>query len=88
MPGNKAGVVYSVLMIIMYLWIIGWAIAGVIPIYSLLVLLTLPLVIKAIRGALHTSDMNLLMPGVASNVLIVLLVQLLLGAGYILDKFI
>jgi 1,4-dihydroxy-2-naphthoate octaprenyltransferase len=81
---NKASIIYSLLMAVMYLWIIGWVIAGEMPVYSLIALLTIPFAIKAIRGALRYEDMGRLMPAMASNVLVVLLTQLLLGIGYIL----
>ena len=90
---QKAGIVYSVLTVAVYLWIIGgvaysWIISGVpdgpIPAFCLLGLLTLPLAIKAIRGALKHQDMSQLVPAMANNVLVVLLTQLLLGIGYIL----
>jgi 1,4-dihydroxy-2-naphthoate octaprenyltransferase len=81
---NKASIIYSLLMAVMYLWIIGWVIAGEMPVYSLIALLTIPFAIKAIRGALRYDDMGRLMPAMASNVLVVLLTQLLLGIGYIL----
>jgi len=82
----KAGIVYSVLTIIVYLWIIGGVVAGQMPAFSLIALLTLPLAIKAIRGALKPEEMDKLVPAMANNVLVVLLTQLLLGIGYILAK--
>jgi len=54
------------------------------PAFCLIALLTLPLAIKAIQGALKHQDMTKLVPAMASNVLVVLLTQLLLGIGYIL----
>jgi 1,4-dihydroxy-2-naphthoate octaprenyltransferase len=81
---DSASIIYSVLTLVMYLWIIGWVIAGKIPVYTLLALLTLPFAIKAIRGARHYHDMGQLMPAMASNVIVVLLTQLLLGIGYIM----
>ena len=80
----RASGFYSVLTIVVYLWIIGGVVAGQMPIFSLVALLTLPLAIKAIRGARKHEDMNRLVPAMASNVLVVLLTQLLLGIGYIL----
>ena len=82
----KAGIVYSALTILVYLWIIGWVVAGKMPAFSLLALLTLPLAIKAIQGALKPEDMGRLMPAMANNVLVILLTQLLLGIGYILGR--
>jgi len=80
----KAGVVYSVLTGIVYLWIIGGVVAGKMPPFSLLGLLTLPLAIKAIRGSMKHQDMSKLVPAMANNVLVVLLTQLFMGIGYIL----
>jgi len=81
----KAGIVYSILTILVYLWIIGIAVAEREPVL-LIALLTLPLAIKAIQGALKPEDMDRLMPAMANNVLVVLLTQLLLGIGYILAR--
>ena len=80
----KASIVYSVLTVVVYLWIIGGVVAGQMPVFSLIALLTLPLAIKAIQGALKSEDMNKLLPAMANNVQVVLLTQLLLGIGYIL----
>jgi 1,4-dihydroxy-2-naphthoate octaprenyltransferase len=82
----KAGIVYSALTIIVYLWIIGGVVVGQMPTFSLIALLTLPFAIKAIRGALKHQDMSQLVPAMANNVLVVLLTQLLLGIGYILAE--
>jgi 1,4-dihydroxy-2-naphthoate octaprenyltransferase len=79
-----AGVIYSSLLIFMYVWIAGWAIAGIMPLFTLISFLTIPFAIIAIRGALHSSDMKQLMPALGNNVLTVLVTQLLLGIGYIL----
>jgi 1,4-dihydroxy-2-naphthoate octaprenyltransferase len=81
---KKASVIYSVLTGIVYLWIIGGVVAGQMPAFSLLGFLTIPFAIKAIRGAIKYQDMTKLGPAMASNVLVVLLTQLLMGIGYIL----
>ncbi|MFC1967327.1 prenyltransferase [Chloroflexota bacterium] len=81
---DKAAIFYAVVALAVYVWIIGWVVAGVMPVWSLLALLTLPLAFKSINGARHHDDPARLMPGMASNVLMVLLTQLLLGIGYIL----
>ncbi len=77
----KAGIVYSVLTVSVYLWIIGWVVAGQMPAFSLIALLTLPFAIKAIRGALKPQEMNKLVPAMASNVSFVLLMRLHAGIG-------
>ena len=80
----KASVVYSVLTVVVYLWIIGAVIAGLMPVFCLLGLLTFPLAIKAIQGALKYQDASKLGSAMANNVLVVMLTQLLLGIGYLL----
>jgi 1,4-dihydroxy-2-naphthoate octaprenyltransferase len=81
---SRAWMVYSALTVVIYLWIIGWVVAGKMPAFSLVALLTLPLAIKAIVGARKHDDMSQLVPAMANNVLVVLLTQFLLGIGYIL----
>jgi len=81
---SKASIVYSVLTVMVYLWIIGSVIAEVMPIYCLISILTLPFAIKAIQGSRQYDDMSKLVPALASNVLVFLVTMLLLGIGYIL----
>ena len=83
---RRASIVYSILTVLVYLWIIGAVLARQMPAFSLIALLTFPLAIKAIRGALNHQEMEKLVPALASNVQIVLLTQVLLGIGYILAK--
>ncbi|MBI4267956.1 MAG: prenyltransferase [Chloroflexi bacterium] len=80
---SNAGIVYSILTLLVYLWIIGIAFMEKKPIL-LIGLLTLPFAIKAVRGALRYQDAAKLMPAMASNVMVVLLTQLFLGIGYVL----
>jgi 1,4-dihydroxy-2-naphthoate octaprenyltransferase len=79
-----AGIVYSMLTVAVYLWIVGWVLAGQMPVFSLIALLTLPFAIKAILGTLRHRDTTALLPAMTSNVMVVLLTQFLLGIGYIL----
>lgn len=83
---KKAGIAFTTTTIIMFLWVIGTVIAGIMPIFALLGLLTVPFAVKAIKGALKPEEMNKLVPGMANNVLVVLITQLLLGIGYILGR--
>jgi 1,4-dihydroxy-2-naphthoate octaprenyltransferase len=83
---RKAALFYSVMTILVYLWIIGWVIAGEMPAFSLLGLLTLPLAARAILGSMKYDDMSKLGPAMAANVMVILLTQLLMGIGYILAK--
>ena len=83
---SKAWAVYSALTVLVYLWIIGWVIAGIMPVFTLIALLTLPFAVKAIRGSRKHEDMKRLVPAMANNVQVILLTQLLLGAGFILGR--
>jgi 1,4-dihydroxy-2-naphthoate octaprenyltransferase len=85
---RKASIVYSIMTILVYVWIILSVSLRQMPVFSLIALLTLPLAIKAIRGALKSEDFSKLVPAMANNVMVVLLIQLLLGIGYILDKIV
>jgi len=58
--------------------------AGLMPVFCLIALATLPFAVRAIRGARRYQDESKLMPAMANNVLVVLLTQLLLGIGYLL----
>jgi len=82
----RASIVYSVLTVAVYLWIIGGVAAGSIPAFSLIALLSLPLALKAIQGAMKHQDPSALVPAMANNVIVVLLTQLLLGIGFILAR--
>jgi len=81
----RASILYSVLTVVVYLWIIGLTVAIREP-FLLIALLTLPFAIKAIRSSLQHQDISKLVPAMANNVQVVLLTQLLLGIGYILAQ--
>jgi 1,4-dihydroxy-2-naphthoate octaprenyltransferase len=83
---NRAAIFYSMVAISVYVWIIIWVALQMMPVWTLLALLTLPLSVKAINGALHHDDTAKFMPSMAANVVNVLLTQLLLGIGYILGR--
>ena len=86
MGKGRASIIYSVLTVVVYLWIIGGVVARQMPPFALVSLLTLPLAIKAIQGALRYEEESKLLPALGSNVQVVLLTQLLLGIGYILAR--
>jgi 1,4-dihydroxy-2-naphthoate octaprenyltransferase len=81
---KKAAIFYSVLTVIVYLWIIGAVITRYIPAYTLLGLLTFPLALKAIDGSFKYDDRGKFIPAMANNVLVVLLTQLLVAIGFVL----
>lgn len=80
-------IIYIIVNIAVYVWIIAWVAAGVMPIWSLLTLLSLPLCIKAINGAMHNEEPDKLIPGMAANVMNILFLQLLLGIAYVIAHF-
>jgi len=83
---RRASIIYSILTVVVYLWIVSGVVAGQMPRFSLIALLTLPFAIKAIKGALKHQEMSNLVPAMGNNVLVVLLTQFLLGIGYILAR--
>jgi len=83
---KKAAVFYAAVAIAVYVWVIAWVAARVMPVWTLLGLLTLPLTIRAINGAVHHDDPSKLMPGMAANIMVVLATQLLIGIGFILGR--
>ncbi len=83
---DRTAIFYSVVALAVYAWIIGWVAARVMPVWTLLALLALPFTVKAINGARHHDDASKLMTAMAANVMAVLLTQLLMGIGYILDR--
>ncbi len=85
---RKASIVYAVVTIMVYAWIVLAVALQQMPVFALISLLTVPLAVKAIRGVLNSADFSILVPAMADNVKVVLLTQLLLGIGYILDKMI
>jgi 1,4-dihydroxy-2-naphthoate octaprenyltransferase len=83
---RKAGLVYSFLTLGVYFWIIGNIFVGNLPGICAISILTLPLSLKAIEGALKYDDRGKLMLAMKNNVLVVLLTQFLMGLGFILSK--
>ncbi|MEA3442035.1 MAG: prenyltransferase [Chloroflexota bacterium] len=87
MGRRKAGVIYSTLTAVVYLWIVVAVIKGLMPVFSLIALLTIPFAIKAIQGTLRYGEKaSALVTAMRNNVLVVLLTQLFLGLGYILAR--
>jgi 1,4-dihydroxy-2-naphthoate octaprenyltransferase len=84
----KASKLYTALTILVYLWIICGVVVKFMPLFALIALLTLPFGIKAIIGALNYEEEDKLIPALGSNVIVVLLTQLLLGIGYVIAKLV
>ncbi len=84
MGKRRTAVFFTAVTLLVYLWIAGWVAAGVMPVWALLGLLTLPLALRAVNGARHHDDPARLIPGMAANVMVVLLTQLLMAVGYMI----
>jgi len=85
---KRAAIVYAATTMAVYVWIVVAVAVRQMPAFSLVALLTLPFALKAISGAMKSEDLSKLVPAMGSNVMVVLLTQLLLGIGYILDKMV
>jgi 1,4-dihydroxy-2-naphthoate octaprenyltransferase len=86
--GHKiAGIIYSTMVALTYIWVIIGAITRLMPAWTLLALLTLPIGLKAIKGSLTFKSFEELIPAQGANVMIVLLIQLLIGIGYLIAYF-
>jgi len=83
---KKSAIIYTVITLMVYIWIIGGVIFKLTPVWTLLAILTLPIALKAIKGALTFKQIDELIPAQAANVMTVLITQLLLGIGYILAR--
>jgi 1,4-dihydroxy-2-naphthoate octaprenyltransferase len=80
---RKAGMLYTLITLLTYLWIPFGILMGVFPAWTLLSLLTLPFAARAIKGALvdYNHDTRLI-PAQGANVAMVLLTQVLLAVGF------
>jgi 1,4-dihydroxy-2-naphthoate octaprenyltransferase len=83
-----AAVVYSALTVTCYVWIVAGVVLSLMPVWTLLGCLTLPMAFKAISGSFASDNMEKLIPALGANVMVVLVTQLLLGIGFILSRLI
>lgn len=89
---EAAGRLFRIATISVYVWIVGCVVATimtgtvVMPVYCLISLLTLPLAKKAMQGSREYRDRSKLVSALGSNVMFILITQVLLGVGYILEK--
>jgi len=81
---KNAAVVFSLVTLMVYLWVVGAVILQYMPIFTLLALLTLPIAFQVIRGAFHYDEGEVFLTVMMKNVQVVLLTQALIAAGYIL----
>jgi 1,4-dihydroxy-2-naphthoate polyprenyltransferase len=83
--GKKgAAIVFSLFVLMVYLWIAGAVMLHSMPAWTLLAFLTLPIGLQVIRGSFRYDDREAFLPAMMKNVQLVLLTQALIAAGYIL----
>jgi 1,4-dihydroxy-2-naphthoate octaprenyltransferase len=71
---------------VVYAWSVAWAVAGIMPLPTLISLVTIPLALWAIKGALsYRTDTNVT-PALWANALFGLFTVTLLASGYIIDR--
>lgn len=83
---------FRIMTALVFVWIAGCVIGTVVtgsvimPVYCMAAFLTLPLAKKAMDGSRECTDMSKLVPALGSNVMFILSAQMLIGAGYIIEK--
>ena len=81
---KRAAYFFSLYTLLVYIWVI-WAVTyHYMPVFTLLSLLTLPIAVHVIKGSFRYDDMEIFLEAMKKNVLLVLLTQALIAAGYIL----
>ncbi len=81
----KAAWLYLAGTAVVYAWSIAWAAAGVMPLSTLISLVTIPFALWAIKGALNYHSNASFTPALWANALFGLFTVTLLASGYILD---
>lgn len=86
---KKAMYLYDVLLTITYLWVIGGVLLKIFPGLTLLIVLTLPITIKAVR-TLHKNYEGVynLIPANAATILLHLSFGIIFSAGFFLERVI
>jgi 1,4-dihydroxy-2-naphthoate octaprenyltransferase len=81
---KRAAYFFSLVTLLVYIWVIWSVTYHYMPVFTLLSLLTLPIAIHVIKGSFRYDDMEIFLGAMKNNVLLVLLTQALIAAGYIL----
>jgi 1,4-dihydroxy-2-naphthoate polyprenyltransferase len=80
---KRAAYFFSLVTLLVYIWVI-WAVTyHYMPVFTLLSLVTLPIAIHVIKGSFRYDDRKIFLEAMKKNVLLVLLTQALIAAGYI-----
>ena len=81
---KRAAYFFSLYTMLVYIWVV-WAVTyHYMPVFTLLSLLTLPIAVHVIKGSFRYDDMEIFLDAMKKNVLLILLTQALIAAGYIL----
>jgi len=80
---RNASIVYLGLTALVYVLTIAYVAAGIMPLWCLAALATIPWAIKASRGLMNYKNLTDLIKVMNNNVLVVLVTQALLGLGYL-----
>ncbi|MBM4327860.1 MAG: prenyltransferase [Deltaproteobacteria bacterium] len=85
---ERGGKLYTLLLVIMYIWILVAVALGLMPVPCLLGLLTLPVALKPMKWAWrHVHENEEMLPVLGANVITNLATGSLLGIGFILSMF-
>jgi 1,4-dihydroxy-2-naphthoate octaprenyltransferase len=80
---EKAGILYAITTLAVYLWIMGGVAARAFPLWTLLAMFTFPVGIRAIKGALvDYNNFEKFIQAQQANVIVVLLTQALFALGF------
>jgi 1,4-dihydroxy-2-naphthoate octaprenyltransferase len=82
---RRAAVVFSLFVLLVYIWIVGAVMLRYMPPFTLLALLTLPVGMQVTRGVFRYDEMEIFLPVMMKNVLLVLLTQAFIALGYLLS---
>jgi 1,4-dihydroxy-2-naphthoate octaprenyltransferase len=82
---KKAAYFFSLVTLLVYIWVVWAVIYDFMPLFTFLSLLTLPLAFQVIKGAFRYDDRETFLKTMGQNVLLVLVTQALIAAGYILS---
>ena len=80
---KRAAGFFSLVTLLAYIWVVWAVIFDYMPVFTLLCLITLPIVIQVIKGSFRYDEKEIFMETMKKNVLLVLLTQTLIAVGYI-----
>lgn len=81
---KKAAWFFSIVTLLVYVWVIWAVIFCYMPVFALIALLTLPIAFQVIKGSFRFDNREAFLKAMGQNVLLVLSTQALIAAGYIL----